>query len=295
MRIALPTDLLLRLMNATAEQYAAVERILGCAGDGSWKLADGEKFQDSSFKGEAANDAEWRIRSGESSTPLPPAQMDQLVRRTSSGLQPPSPQCGEGFSPVEVERGAGRTGDYEESAERNVFRRAGSHWDVVFEGGETFHLEDTLGAKYLAYLLHHPGVVISAFDLEVAVNPDKACARSRNSIQEQLDSETVRCYLRELTRLRGEREDAAECGDAARADQLDADIEAVEEALQSNGRGTGDTGERARNNVRKAVGGVIHRLGRGDKAHRQFAAHLSRCVNLGFEVMYQPASGEVWL
>ena len=239
MRIALPTDLLLRLMNATPEQYAAVERILGCAGDASWKLPDGRKFQDSSFKGEAANDEE----------------------------------CGT----------------------RNVFRRAGSHWDVVFEGGETFHLEDTLGTRYVSYLLHHPGVVISAFDLEVAVNPDKACARSRNSIQEQLDSETVRGYLRELTRLRGDREDAAECGDVARADQLDADIEAVEEALQSNGRGTGDTGERARNNVRKAVGGVIHRLGRGDKAHRQFAAHLTRCVSLGFEVMYQPACGEVWL
>jgi hypothetical protein len=30
MRTALPTELLLRLMNATPEQYAAVERILGC-------------------------------------------------------------------------------------------------------------------------------------------------------------------------------------------------------------------------------------------------------------------------
>jgi hypothetical protein len=31
MRTAIPTDLLLRLMNATPEQYAAVRRILGCA------------------------------------------------------------------------------------------------------------------------------------------------------------------------------------------------------------------------------------------------------------------------
>lgn len=34
-RAAIPTELLLRLMNATEEQYAAVERILGCTGDGT--------------------------------------------------------------------------------------------------------------------------------------------------------------------------------------------------------------------------------------------------------------------
>lgn len=34
-RAAIPTELLLRLMNATEEQYAAVERILGCGGDGT--------------------------------------------------------------------------------------------------------------------------------------------------------------------------------------------------------------------------------------------------------------------
>jgi len=33
MRAALPTDLLLRLMNATPEQYAAVERVLGVTGE----------------------------------------------------------------------------------------------------------------------------------------------------------------------------------------------------------------------------------------------------------------------
>ena len=249
MMAAIPTDLLLRLMNATPEQYAAVERVLGVKpGD------DVEGLMDKTNGTDATNGG---------------ATVTEDVERESTGA---------------------------ESGARNVFRQAGSHWDVVFEGGETIHLEDTLGAKYLSYLLRHPGEVISAFDLEVAINPDKAGARSRNSIQEQLDSETVRAgYLRELTRLRGEREDAAECGDVARADQLDEDIESVEEALQSNGRGTGDTGERARNNVRKSVGGVINRLGRGDKAQRQFAAHLTRCVSLGFEVMYQPASGEVWL
>ena len=41
-RAAIESELLLRLMNATPEQYAAVERILGCAGDWSWELGDRE-------------------------------------------------------------------------------------------------------------------------------------------------------------------------------------------------------------------------------------------------------------
>lgn len=40
-RAMLPTDLLLRLMNATPEQYAAVAKILGCRGEGSWELEEG--------------------------------------------------------------------------------------------------------------------------------------------------------------------------------------------------------------------------------------------------------------
>jgi hypothetical protein len=43
MRSAIPTDLLLRLMNATEEQYAAVERVLGVKQEGGGsKVEDGE-------------------------------------------------------------------------------------------------------------------------------------------------------------------------------------------------------------------------------------------------------------
>lgn len=42
MRTAIPSDLLLRLMSATPEQYAAVERALGMDADGGWKMEDRE-------------------------------------------------------------------------------------------------------------------------------------------------------------------------------------------------------------------------------------------------------------
>lgn len=232
MRAAIPTELLLRLMSATPEQYAAVERVLGVNAEGRMKN-------------------------------------EELESRDACCVM-------------------------REEKVRYVFRRAGSHWDVVFDSSEVFHLEHTVGARYVDFLLHRPGEVISAFDLEVAICPEKANARARDSIQAELDPETIRNYLRELTRLREEREAAAERSDRAGTDQLDEDIEAVEEALQSNGRETGDAGERARNNVRKAVGGMIRRLNQGGKAEREFAAHLAKCLRLGFEVMYQPMDGEVW-
>jgi hypothetical protein len=230
MRDSLPTDLLLRLMSATPEQYAAVERVLGMRSeDGRWKMEDGKAREDT---------------------------------------RPTAPP-------------------------RNLFRRVGSHWEVGF-GGARMHVEDTLGARYVDYLLHRPGEVISAFDLEVAILPEKAAVRARDSIQTQLDSETTRSYLRELARLRTERERVSEDGDQARAEGYDEEIAALEEALQGDGRTTSDTGERARNNVRKAVRKFIARLERGERRERGFAEHLTRCVSLGFQVSYQPMGGQEW-
>jgi hypothetical protein len=176
---------------------------------------------------------------------------------------------------------------------RCVFRRAGRYWLVRLEGGEEFILEDTLGARYLEYLLHHPNETIAAFDLEVAVCPEKAEARSRSSIQKDADPEATRTYLRELSRLREERQEAAECGRLAEADRLDGEIEALESALRGGCR-ISDAGERARSNVNKAVAAVRRRLAKGGKAEREFVAHVERFVSVGYQCMYAQSSGERW-
>jgi hypothetical protein len=176
---------------------------------------------------------------------------------------------------------------------RCVFRRAGRYWLVRFDGGEEFILEDTLGARYLWYLLHHAGETIAAFDLEVAIQPEKAEARSRDSIQDEADPEATRTYLRELSRLREEREEAAECGRLAEADRLDGEIEALESALRG-GCQISDAGERARSNINKAVAAVRRRLAKGGKAEREFLAHVERFVSVGYQCMYAQPSGERW-
>jgi hypothetical protein len=49
-------------------------------------------------------------------------------------------------------------------ASRNVFRREGEYWTVVFEGS-VVRLRDTKGLRHLARLLAHPGREFHAVDL----------------------------------------------------------------------------------------------------------------------------------
>ena len=176
---------------------------------------------------------------------------------------------------------------------RFLFRPAGTHCDVIFHGGEGFHVNNHLGARYLNYLLHHPNVVISAYDLEVAIRPEKGGVRSRNSIQQKLGPNTVKSYLRELDRLRVAREEAQERGDPVEVDRLDGEIGALEEALEGDGV-TGDAGERARCNVSKAIAAMRRELAKGGPAEREFCRHIEQFVSLGYECVYNQPEGRVW-
>ena len=176
---------------------------------------------------------------------------------------------------------------------RFLFRKAGSRWRVVFDGKPEFHLEDKLGVRYLDYLLHHANETLSAFDLEVAVRPERESARSKDSIQRVADPEAMRGYLRELARLREEREEAAEEGNLAGADRLDGEIDALESAIRGGAR-SGDAGERARSNVSKAVAAVRRRLATGDRAEREFGEHIERFVSMGYRCMYAQPGEICW-
>ena len=181
--------------------------------------------------------------------------------------------------------------DAKRETPRFLFRLAGSHCDVIFEGSDSFHVNNHLGARYLNYLLHHPNMVISAYDLEVAVRPEKAGVRSKNSIQQKLGPETVKSYLRDLNRLRTEREEAQERGEPVEVDRLDAEIGDLEGALEGDGV-TGDAGERARCNVSKAVAALRRELARGGQ--HDFCRHIEQFVSLGYECVYNQPEGRVW-
>jgi hypothetical protein len=174
------------------------------------------------------------------------------------------------------------------------FARCGDFWKVLFDGHE-LHVAHSLGARYLDYLLHHPNQPISAFELELTIAPEKASARAVNSFGARSDSDAVRRSLRELDRLRAERDEAEHDGQYGKAAQLDAEIEALEAQFKAGkGPRKHDTGERARNNVRKAIGAVLRALRSGDAGQKAFAAHLSQFVSTGYTCMYQQPPGSDW-
>ncbi|MCX6928218.1 MAG: hypothetical protein NT154_34160 [Verrucomicrobia bacterium] len=172
-----------------------------------------------------------------------------------------------------------------EGETRVRFRKVGRQWEVAIGGGERFYLADTLGAKYLDYLLRHPNRPISAFDLEVAITPEKGEARLRNSLQPESDPQALREYRQELGWLQGEREKAVDAGDRAEVARLAGEIETVESALKGGGGGA-DTGERAFDNVRKALQVVLAQLRRGGPEAQAFARLLRSHLNIGFECLY---------
>ena len=69
-------------------------------------------------------------------------------------------------------------------------------------------------------------------------------------------------------------------------------IEALESALGSDG--AADTGERAFDNVRKALRVVQEQLSKGGLEERLFAEHLRTHLNIGFECLYSQAEGRIW-
>jgi hypothetical protein len=173
-----------------------------------------------------------------------------------------------------------------------VFRRVGRHWEVVC-GGRAFRLRNTLGARYLDYLLHEPNEPIRAFDLEVEVQPEKGEARVRNSFQPESDPQAMREYRQALGRLKAQRADAQAAGGREEVEDLNGQIAALESALKAGG-GAAGTGERARDNVRKALVVVMELLREGGPEEKAFAEHLRTHLSIGHECLYSQPQGRMW-
>ena len=171
-----------------------------------------------------------------------------------------------------------------------VFRRVGRRWEVVCDGSRAFRLRNTLGSRYLDYLLHKPNEPIRAFDLEVEVQPEKGEARVRGSFQPRSDAQAMREYRQELRRLQMETGQAA--GEPEEVARLEGEMEALKSALK--GAGAADTGERAFDNVRKALRVVLEQLRSGGAEEEAFAEHLRTHLSIGFECLYTQPQGRIW-
>ena len=181
----------------------------------------------------------------------------------------------------------------EREAAKYVFRRAGKFWDIIFAGGGLFHLENTLGARYLNFLLHTANDPILAFGLEVKIEPAKGEARSTTSIQAAIDPRARREYERALRALRADKEGAQAKGNQDEISRLAGEIAALESELKDRS-GEDHTAERARGNVRRAIDAVVRKLLEGGGDERAFAEHIRQRVSTGYECMYVQPQGRIW-
>jgi hypothetical protein len=135
-------------------------------------------------------------------------------------------------------------------------------------------------------LLHQPNEVFRAFDLERAVKPDKAGVRGVNSAQKTMDGRALREMRTELLELEAELGEAEAAGLVDKAEGLEQEIEQIKNCLVQSALLGGDSGERARNNVRKAITRTLARLRKGGAGEQALALHLTEAISLGYEVVY---------
>ena len=191
-------------------------------------------------------------------------------------------------------------------AARNLFRREGEYWTVVFDGS-VVRLRDAKGLRYLARLLAHPGREFHAVDLEAAEGQQGQAApvgpRGRDGDGELavrpdlgdagvlLDATAKAAYQARLGELRAELEEAEGFNDPARATKARQEMDfLVGELARAVGLGGRDRraashAERARLNATRAIRAAMANLAAANPA---LGRHLSATIRTGRYCSYTP-------
>jgi hypothetical protein len=171
----------------------------------------------------------------------------------------------------------------------NVFRRDRDVWTLAFDGLEV-RMPDAKGLRDLHTLLTNPGVEVPATSLatEAYVSGDAAPV---------LDARAKAAYRQRLDDLDRELDRAARRGDAAKADTLEEERQAlIDELRRAAGLGGRDRTlhsehERLRKTVTARIRDTLRRL---DDRHPALAEHLRSSVRTGAMCIYAPAVAVAW-
>src|SRR6266481_1655729 len=152
------------------------------------------------------------------------------------------------------------------SPEHAIFRKEGEYW-TLGHGDKSFRLQDTKGLGYIAHLIRHPGVEFHVLDLAGGIagrRDDDEVAQSARGLPrgdeelekagihvgslgdagEMLDEQAKSAYRRRLSTLREELEEAKAAANVERAEQAEAEIDALTREL-SRAVGLGGRNRRA--------------------------------------------------
>jgi predicted ATPase/class 3 adenylate cyclase len=175
----------------------------------------------------------------------------------------------------------------------NEFRRDGDLWVLSYQG-ETVHLRDAKGLRYLARLLSQPGREIHVRELSGDGSGETGRA---GPVDVVLDDSAARAYKDRIVELEHDLAEAREWNDSERAARAEVEIGAVTQQLSSayglagRLRTTGDPSER----VRKAVTNRIKdSLSRITAEHEPLGRHLANSVRTGTFCSYAPEHPTVW-
>lgn len=202
------------------------------------------------------------------------------------------------------------TGDGEQG-KRNItdttFHREGEYWTIAYQG-RVCRVRDTLGLRYLAFLLGSPHKEIHVLDLVASVEnpPENFTAEGRDTatLVESgihisrlgdagaiLDPQAKAAYKRRLEELREEREEAQASNDPEHVARVQQEIDFLTEEITSavglggRDRRAASAAERARVNVTRVIKAALQRLA---IHHPALSFHLTRTINTGTFCSYTP-------
>jgi hypothetical protein len=183
------------------------------------------------------------------------------------------------------------------------FRRDGEVWSVSFGGAEVL-LKDGKGPAYLAMLLAAPRRELHVLELAcggsappptiLPSDEGLSIGAAAGPLDDAPDARARREYRARLEELRAEMEEAEECGQAARAERLRAELEQLVSQLAQRFAGRARTRSSAET-ARKAVTKVLRtQIGKLLEMHPRLGEHLRASVRMGTFCSYEPATPTTW-
>jgi tetratricopeptide (TPR) repeat protein len=197
--------------------------------------------------------------------------------------------------------------------QRGLLRKEGEYWSISL-GANAFRLRDAKGLAYIAHLLRHPATEFHVLDLVGGIagrSGDEEFSQSAHGLPrgdedlekagihisnlgdagELLDDQAKSAYRRRLSELREELEEAKERGKADRAEEVEAQIDALTRELSravglgGRNRRAASASERARQTVTKSIKAILEKIAQSDA---MLGGVLSRGIRTGTFCSFQP-------
>jgi len=180
--------------------------------------------------------------------------------------------------------------------ERNVFRKRGDFWEIVFQGEEVGPLKHAKGLSYIHLLLRHPSEEISVEKLS-EIEGGKIVT-SLTEPHEILDLRAKKEIFGTIEKLRNQREIAKEKHEFIVVENLDEEIQKLESHVQPDfnigkkSRRFGDEEDKARRRVYGCIKSAKEII---LQKSEPLYSHLEKSITSGLSCRYTPSPLIEWV